>query len=160
MFFRYTRNNLENMKSTMKFEIESLLFGIENPKGNVEQVMFARKMAAYEGMPNCNRLARLIFNDHTLNEAMAGAASMDETLVLGYEGWNDSMLHLCIRSGRSAVRIATGRFPSREIVMYEDYKEAILLNKISEKEIEEIFNELWNNMELIQPQPKFMFKEE
>lgn len=76
---------------------------------------------------------------------------MDGTLVLGYEGWNDSMLHLCVRNGTSAVRIATGSFPSREIVMYEDYRQAILLNKLSEKHIEEIFNELWSNMDLIQP---------
>ncbi|WP_157844714.1 hypothetical protein [Chryseobacterium sp. Leaf405] len=48
------------MKSTMKFEIESLWFGIKNPKGKIEQVLFAGKMAEYEGMPNCNRLARLI----------------------------------------------------------------------------------------------------
>ncbi|KQT29560.1 hypothetical protein ASG22_19745 [Chryseobacterium sp. Leaf405] len=143
------------MKGTIKFEIESLLFGIENPKGKIEQVLFARKMAEYEGMPNCNRLAQLIFNDRTVNKALAGAVPLDETLVLGYEGWNDSILHLSIRSGRNAVRIATGRFPGLDIEMYKDYKEAILLNKLSEKQIEEIFNELWNNMDLIQPKPKF-----
>lgn len=148
------------MNSQMTFEIESLLFGIENPKGNIGQVLFAKKMAEYEGMPNCNRLAQLIFNDHTVNQALAGAVDTDETLVLGYEGWNDSLLHLCVRSGRTAVRMATGSFPSREIVMYEDYREAILLNKLSEKQIEEIFNELWNNMDLIQPQPKYLWKED
>lgn len=144
----------------MKFEIESLLFGIENPKGNIEQVLFARKMAEYEGMLNCNRLAKLTFNDSTVNKALAGAVSMDETLVLGYEGWNDSMLHLCIRSGRNSVRIAKGSFPSREIVMYEDYRKAVLLNKLFEKQIEEIFNELWNNMDLIQPKPKYWLRED
>lgn len=111
-------------------------------------------------MSNCNRLARLTFDDHTVNKAMAGAVPLDETLVLGYEGWNDSIFHLCIRSGRSAVRIATGSFSGRELVIYEDYKEAILLNKLSEKQIEEIFNELWNNTDLIQPKPKSMFQEE
>ena len=148
------------MKITIQFEIESLLFGIENPKGNVELVLFARRMAEYEGMPNCNRLARLIFTDDTVHQALAGAVSLDETLVLGYEGWSDSVLHLCIRSGRNAVRIATGSFPSREIVMYEEYGEAILLNKLSEKQIEEIFNELWNNMDLIQPRSKYLWRED
>lgn len=148
------------MKTTLRFSIESLLFGIENPKGNSEQVLFARKMAEHEGMPKCNRLARLIFNDTTVNQPLPGATSVDETLILGSEGWNDSVLHLCIRSGRSAVRIATGSFPSREIVMYEEYKEAILLNKLSDKQIEEIFKELWNNMDLIQPQPKYLWREE
>jgi hypothetical protein len=147
------------MKSTMKFEIKSLLFGTENPKGKIEQVLFAMKMAEYEGIPNCNRLARLIFNDDTVNKAITGAVPLDETLVLGHEGWNDGVLHLCIRSGRSAVRIASGSFPGREIVMYEEYREAILQNKLSDKQVEEIFNELWNNMDLIQPKPKFMFRE-
>jgi hypothetical protein len=86
------------MKSTMKFEIESLLYGIENPIGNIELVLFARKMAEYEGLPNCNRLAKLSFADDSVNKALAGAVCLNETLVLGYEGWNDSMLHLCIRS--------------------------------------------------------------
>jgi sugar diacid utilization regulator len=148
------------MKTTLQFSIESLLFGIENPKGNIEQVLFAIKMAEHEGMPKCNRLARLTFNDTKVNQPVAGAVSLDETLILGYEGWNDSVLHLCIRSGRSAVRIASGSFPSREIVMYEEYREAILLNKISDKQIEEFFKELWNNMDLIQPQPKYLWREE
>ena len=144
----------------MTFEIESLLFGIENPKGNIEQVFFARKMAEFEGIPNCNRLAKLTFDDHTVNQALAGAVALDETLVLGYEGWNDSLLHLCIRIGRSAVRIATGSFPGREIVMYEEYREALLLNKLSEKQIEEIFNELWTHMDLIQPKHKYLWRED
>lgn len=148
------------MKTTMEFEIESLLFGIENPKGNIEQVMFARKMAEFEGMPNCNRLARLIFTDDRVNKEIMGAVSLDETLVLGYEGWNNSVLHLCIRSGKTAVRIATASFPSQEIVIYEDYREAILLNKLSKRQIEEIFNDLWNNMDLIQPKPKYLLRED
>lgn len=146
------------MKREMKFEIESLLFGIEDPKGNLEQVLFARKMAEFEGMPNCNRLVKLIFKDNTVNQALAGAVDLDETLVLGYEGWNDSVLHLCIRSGRSAVRMAMGSFPSREIVMYEDYREALLFNKLSENQIEEIFNLLWTHMDLIQPKCKYLWK--
>jgi hypothetical protein len=56
--------------------------------------------------------------------------------------------------------MATGSFPSREIVMYEDYREVILLNKLSEKQIEEIFNELWNTMDLIQPKLKYRYRED
>lgn len=150
----------KNMKTKVKFSVDSWLFGIENPKGNIEQILFARKMAEYEGIENCNRLAKLNFEDDNINKAFLGAVAMDETLVLGYEGWSDSSLHLCIRSGRSAVRIATGSFPSREIIMYDDYRNAILLNKLSEKQIEAVFNELWNNMDLIQPQPRYLWRED
>lgn len=76
----------KNMKTKVKFSVESLLFGIENPRGNIEQILFARKMAEYEGMKNCNRLAKLSFEDDTINKAFSGAVAMDETLVLGYEG--------------------------------------------------------------------------
>lgn len=150
----------KNMKTKVKFSVESLLFGIENPKGKTEQIMFARKMAEYEGIENCNRLAKLSFEDDTVNKALSGAVAMDETLILGHEGWSDSTLLLCIRSGRNAVRIATGSFPSREIIMYDDYRNGILLNKLSEKKIEAVFNELWNNMDLIQPQPKYLWRED
>lgn len=128
------------METTFEFSVESLLFGIENPKGNIEEVLFARKMAEYEGIPNCNRLARLSFADESVNKVVAGAVSLDETLVLGYEGWSESVFHLCIQSGRTAIRVARGSFRSGEIVMYEDYNNAILVYKLSEEQIKEFFD--------------------
>lgn len=148
------------MKTILKFTIESLLFGIENPKGNIEQVLFAKKMADKEGLPDCNRLAKLSFEDGTVNKELAGAVPFDETLVLGYEGWNEIIFNLCIRSGRSAIRIATGSFPSGEIVMHEDYRNAILLNKLTEEQIKEVFDLIWKNMDLIQPKPDYMLRED
>ncbi|WP_435522952.1 hypothetical protein [Chryseobacterium indoltheticum] len=59
------------MKTTFEFSVESLLFGIENPKGNIEQVLFAKKLAEHEGIPNCNRLAKLSFADEFVNTAVA-----------------------------------------------------------------------------------------
>ncbi|REC50644.1 MULTISPECIES: hypothetical protein [Chryseobacterium] len=144
------------MKATFEFSVESLLFGIDNPKGNIEQVLFARKMAEYEGIPNCNRLAKLGFAEDSVNKAVAGAVSLDETLVLGYEGWSESVFHLCIRSGKTAIRMARGSFPSGEIVMYEDYNNAILLNKLNEEQIKEVFDFIWNNMNLMEPNPGYV----
>jgi len=148
------------MKATFEFSVESLLFGFENPKGNIEQVLFAKKMAEHEGISNCNRLAKLSFADESVNKAVAGAVSLNETLVLGYEGWSDCVFHLCIRSERTAIRMATGSFPSREIVMYEDYSNAVLLDKLSEEQIKEVFDFVWNNMDLMQPKPGYMFRED
>jgi hypothetical protein len=148
------------MKTTLKFTIESLLFGIENPKGNIEQVLFAKKMADKEGVTNCNRLAKLSFEDDTVNRTLAGAVPLDETLVLGYDGWSDSIFHLCIRNERTAIRIATGSFPNREMIMYDEYRNSILLNKLTEEQIQEVFDFIWMNMDLIQPKPGYMFKED
>lgn len=141
------------MEKTLKFTIESLLFGFENPKGNIEQVLFAKKMADKEGIPNCNSLAKLSFEDGMVNKTLAGTVSLDETLVLGYEGWSESVFHLCIRSGRTAIRIATASLPNGDIAMYEDYKNAILLNKLTEEQIQEVFDFIWKNMDLMQPKP-------
>lgn len=121
------------MKTTLKFTIESLLFGIENPKGNIEQVLFAKKMADKEGIPNCNRLAKLSFEEDTVNKALPGTVPFDETLILGYEGWS---------------------------VMYEDYRNAILLNKLTEEEIKEVFDFILKNMDLVQPKPDYMLRED
>lgn len=148
------------MKTTLKFTIESLLFGIENPKGNIEQVLFAKKMADKEGLPNCNRLAKLSFEDGAINKALAGAFPFDETLILGYEVWSECIFHLCLRSGRTAIRIATASFPNGEIVMHEDYSSAILLNKLTEEQIKEVFDFIWKNMDLIQPKPGYLFRED
>lgn len=141
------------MKNKISFSIETLLFGIENPKGAIQHVFFAKMMAENEGMPYCNRLAKLTFTDPAINKALPGAVPLDETLILGYEGLNDSILHLCIRSGRSACKIATGSFSNREINIYDDYRHAIILHKLSDKDIKEMFNYVWDNMELIQPNP-------
>ncbi|WP_404986196.1 hypothetical protein ACI513_03590 [Chryseobacterium sp. M5] len=148
------------METILKFTIDSLLFGYENPKGNIEQVLFAKKMADKEGITNFNSLAKLNFADETVNKALAGTASLNETLVLGYEGWSKSIFHLCIRSGRTAIRMATGSFPNREIVIYDDYRNVILLNKLTDKQIKDTFDFLWNNMDMIQPKSGFMFTED
>lgn len=148
------------MKTTFEFSVESLLFGIENPKGNIEQVLFARKMAEHEGILNCNRLVKLSFADDSINKAMTGAVSLDETLVLGYDGWSDSIFHFCIRSGRTAIRMATGSFPHREIVLHDDYSNDVLLNKLSEEQIKKDFDFIWENMDLMQPKSGYMFRED
>lgn len=148
------------METTLKFTIDSLLFGFENPKGNIELVLFAKKMADKEGIPNFNRLAKLSFADETLNKSLTGAASLDEKLVLGHEGWTNSIFHLCIRSGRTAIRMATDSFPNGEIIIYDDYRNVILLNKLTEKQIKDTFDFLWDNMDLIQPKLGFMFNED
>ncbi|MDV4043687.1 hypothetical protein CMT37_12770 [Elizabethkingia anophelis] len=140
------------MKNKISFSIEPLLFDTENPKGAIELVLFANKMAEHENMPYCNRLVKLIFTDPKINKA-PGAVPLDETLIIGYEDWNHCALHLCVKSGRSTCKIATGNFPDREINIYDDYRRAIILCKLSDKDIKEIFNYMWDNMNMIKPNP-------
>ena len=147
------------MENTVLSGVESLLFGVENPRGDIGQVLFARKMAGSEGLMDCNRLARLTFENSNINRAFSGEMLFDETLLIGYEGWSDCVLHLCIRIGRQAIKIATGSFPSGEVTFYDDYKKAIMVGKLSEDEIREVFSFVWGNMDLIQPKPKYLMVE-
>lgn len=144
------------MENTVLSGVESLLFGAENPRGDIGQVLFARKMAESEGLKDCNRLVRLTFENSHINRAFYGEVFFDETLLMGYEGWSDCILHLCIRIGRHAIKIATGSFPSGQITFYDDYKKAVMVGKLSEEKIREVFSFVCGNMDLIQPKPKYM----
>jgi len=139
------------MKNRLSFSIESLLYGIENPKGPIQQVLFAKKVAEHEGIFSFNRLARLTFTDPAINKPLPGGASLDETLLIGYEGWSDAILHLCVRGGQSTLKIATGELPGKRVTIHSQYRDAILQGKLSDKEIKEIFSYVWKNLEEIQP---------
>jgi len=144
------------MKTQFSFRIESLLYGIENPKGAIEQVLFAKKVAEHEGLQTFNRLARATFDDPAINKALPGATPLEDTLLLGYEGWNDTVLHLCVRSGKSACKIATGYLIDRKVIVHNEYCHALLLRKLSVIEISEFFDQVWDNLESIQPIPKHL----
>src|SRR5690606_27454482 len=142
------------MKKKFSFKIETLLFGIENPKGAIEQVLFAKTVATHEGIEPFNCLACLTFTDPTINKAFSGGLPMDETLLIGYEGWSDAILHLCIKSGQSTLKVATGYLLSKEDTIHSEYRNDILLRKLSDKEIKEIFTHVWNNLDEIRPNPR------
>lgn len=148
------------MKSTVLSSVEPLLYGLESPRGAIELVMFAKKMANSEGIENCNRLAKLSFNNSNIHKAFPDELPFDETLLIGYEGWSELILYLCIKCSRKAVKIATCQFPNGEIRFYDDYRNTIMLRKLSENEIKEIFCFVWDNLELIQPKPLYMMKDE
>lgn len=144
------------MKTQFSFHIESLLYGIENPKGAIEHVLFAKKVVEHEGLQTFNRLARVTFDDPAINKALPGGVPLDETLLLGFEGWNDTVLHLCVRSGKSACKIATGYLIGRKVIVHNEYSHALLLRKLSEREVSEFFDYVWSNLECIQPIPKHL----
>ncbi|MDR2272038.1 MAG: hypothetical protein LBF27_14125 [Sphingobacterium sp.] len=142
------------MKPKFKYSIEPLLHGIEYPKGKIEHVIFAQKVARHEGMDRFNRLAQVRFEDPQINKAFPGGVPLDETLLIGLDNYKDVKLHLCIRSKQSTCKIASGNSSSRKIIIDDTYRNVILLKKLSNKQIAEIFNFVWDNLELIQPNPK------
>lgn len=141
------------MRKELTFDIESLLIGIENPKGPIEQVLFANRHAKHIGKIAFSNLARITFSNPEINQALPGTAQIDETLLIGYEGFAESEIHLCLRSGKDALQIATGYFPERKIKIHSEYHHAILLSKLNDLEINKLLTYVWINRELIEPKP-------
>lgn len=146
------------MKNKLSFKIESLLYGIENPRGGIEQVLFAQKVAKHEGMDFFDCLARLTFDNIKINKAFPGGTPTDETLVIGHQRGNGTVIHLCVRAGQSTLKIATAYLPSKEVIVHNEYNTAILQGKLSVVEINGIFNHIWKNMEQIQPRARHFYK--
>lgn len=144
-------------KKKFQFSLESLLTGVENPKGPITQALFAQKMADHLDLHTCNLLARVTFAYPTTNKAFPGGAPLHETLLLGCENWDGStVLHLCIRGGQAACKIATAYFPKGRIDLHEEYRDVLLLRGLSDGEIKEIFNYVNNNMDTVRPRPGYL----
>lgn len=141
------------MKPKIEFNIESLLYGIESPKGKIDLVLFAKKVAEHEGMQFFNCLAQVKFTDRAINKALPGAIQLDETLLIGSDYWDGVQLHLCIKSGNSCCPIATGDSGHHNIDIHYEYRDIILLKKLSDKDIADIFNYAWSNLNVIRPKP-------
>lgn len=144
------------MENKFKFEIESLLVGIENRRGPIEQVLFAMRYAQNEGWEARVDIARVTFADPSINKEYPGGTRLDETLLIAYE-LKDIELHLCVRSGKSCLKVATGYFPTKEMVVHKQYRHEILHRKLTDKQIEEIFNYAWGHYDdVIRAQPGYL----
>ncbi|WP_353151533.1 hypothetical protein [Chryseobacterium sp.] len=149
-----SKNNTDTkkMKTKFSFKIETLLFGIENPKGAIDKVLFAQKVAQHEGF-QFNRLALITFSDPTVNNALDNADKLNETLLIAKKNWTDMIVHLCVKIGQCTLRIATGCLLSKEVTIHSEYRNTLLLRKLTDEEINRIFSHVWNNMDDVEPDP-------
>ncbi|MCT1526078.1 hypothetical protein ACS126_03550 [Sphingobacterium lactis] len=141
------------MKKKFTFEIESLLTGIEMPRGPIDQMLFANRFAEHMGWFRFSYLARVTFAEPTINTTFPGGNPLDETLLIANYTPEGIELHLCVRGGRSCLRVAAAYLPKKEVIVCREYTREILLRKLNDKEIEEIFAYVWDNMEVIYPKP-------
>ncbi|MGE9310844.1 hypothetical protein ACLOAU_04340 [Niabella sp. CJ426] len=138
------------MKTNTFFAIRSLIKGIEYPQAPIQQGLFAEDFAEQHGF-KFNRLAMLTIEIHSIHQPLAGAPSLYETLIIGQESLTDCLLHICIRGQYSYLTVASAIKSTGVITVSEDYNEAILMKKLSTRQIEEIFEYIWNNMTCIEP---------
>ena len=141
--------------SNQNFSIESVLFGIENIKGPIELVQFSNRLASHEGIMSFNRMAIVKFSNSQINKALPNGVPTDETLLIANEIGPYLDIYLCIRSGKSCCRIATAHFPDGELYIHDEYRHTILLNKLSDKQIKDLFNVVREDPTIILPKSIF-----
>ncbi|MBZ4187669.1 hypothetical protein [Niabella beijingensis] len=139
------------MKTKFTFTIQPLLYNTPDLKGPITQVFFAKQYMEEEGAFYYNRLARLTFEKQNVHLTLPGAMPLIETLIFGEQQRNHSTLHLCIRGERTYCKVATGYFPKRIAVTHKEYEDALLMGKLTKKEIQELFAYIWDHPESIKP---------
>lgn len=139
------------MKTKFVFTIQPLLYDTPDLKGPIIQVFFAKQFMEEGGEFYYNRLARVTFEKPNINKSLPGAVPLIETLLMGEQKWDHSTLHLCIRGTGCYLKVATGYFPKRITTTHKEYGDALLLDKLTNKEIEGLFAYIWDHPESIKP---------
>ncbi len=141
------------MKSKMSFIVQSLLFYTDQVKGPLEQVMFAQKIARFLQMDNFNQLARVEFSEPKVHKTFTGQELLIECLIIGNVTAGQGEQHIVVRAKETGLFVATGYLPERTVEFHEDYKSAILMEKLADADINLLFNYLWDNPSLLEFRP-------
>lgn len=139
------------MRNKLTFTIETLLHGIENVRGPIEQVNFARNFADYQKIPRLNQLVRIKFRDGAGHRSFPGAVPLEDTLIIGCDSYVERTHYICVMAENSGLYVAKGHYPDRRIKIQKDYRDALILDKLSDEDIQEIFNYIWDHPDEMQP---------
>lgn len=133
-------------KQQFTYSIQSLL---EQKDGNISGPMspmeFAKEIALKVGF-TFNRLARLWFADERINQCREdGGLTGHDTLIIGAVYTNDIWLSLWVDSGVGAVAVAMA-YRSDGTIDYTDlYRQQHYVCKLSEKNVRDIFQSVFND---------------
>ncbi|MEZ2338366.1 hypothetical protein AB6735_22150 [Mucilaginibacter sp. RCC_168] len=129
------------MKGTIKFTIQTLLSRTDGKvSGPMSPMLFAKEMAQSVGF-KFNRLARVWFADERINQRKEdGGLTGHDTLIIGAVYTNDLWLSLWVDSGVGGIPIAMTNQLDRIIDNTSVYDGERFARKLTEQEIQEIFN--------------------
>lgn len=139
------------MKPALGFRIQNLL----ESKGDkvsapMSPMLFAQEMAE-QTKTKFNRLARVWFDDERIFQRReAGGFTGFDTLIIGQQYNNDLKLSLWVDEGVSGLPIAMAFQSDREVHLTPIYNRVKYARKLSEDEIKEIFELLFNNPQLLE----------
>jgi hypothetical protein len=112
--------------------------------------LFAQEMTEH-AKEDFNRLARVWFDDETiLQRREADGYTGHDTLIIGMQYANDLKLTLWIDEGVRGTPVAMAFQSDRKIIITPIYKKAKYYRKLSPEQIKLIFDEVFNNPQLIE----------
>ncbi|SEW24617.1 hypothetical protein SAMN05421841_1809 [Chryseobacterium wanjuense] len=139
------------MENQFQFRIQNLL----SQKGDTisaptSPMLFAQDMAKL-GDEKFNRLARVWFEDETIHQYWEGDGyTGHDTLIIGTQYKNDMHLGLWVDEGVRGVPVAMAFQSDKEAIITPVYKKKEYHKKLSEEQIQEIFNYLFDNTHLLE----------
>jgi hypothetical protein len=112
--------------------------------GPMSPTLFAKEMAQQSGF-KYNRLARVWFADERINQCYEdGGLTGHDTLLIGNAYNNDLLLTLWVDSGVGGTPVAMAyRSDNGEVIMTEVYAGQRYAKKLTKKQVEEIFADVF-----------------
>lgn len=138
------------MEKYFKFSIQTLLSQADGKvSGPMSPFLFAQEMGKATET-KFNRLARVWFDDETINQFEEdGSFTGHDTLLIGTQHKNDLHLTLWVDTGIGGVPVAMVYQSDREVVVTPVYQQQAYVSKLSEENIREIFNSVFDHPEQI-----------
>jgi len=134
------------MEKKLKFSIQTLLSEKDGKvSAPMSPMLFAEEMSKKTGL-KFNRLARVWFEDEAINQIKEDVLyTGHDTLIVAHEILNDLMLSLWVDIGIGGVPIAMAFRSDREILMTKVYYQEPYERKLTEQEVQLIFDFVFSN---------------
>jgi hypothetical protein len=141
------------MKNQFQFKIQNLLsIKGHTVSGPMSPLLFAQEVTT-KLVKRLNMLARIWFNDEAIHQYREdGGFTGHDTLVIGTVLSNDLQLSLWVDEGVRGVPVAMAFGSDREITITPAYHKNNYHQNLSPQQIKEIFEYLFDNIHLLEPQ--------
>lgn len=143
------------MSTTLEFRIQNLL---EKKDGKISAPMspmlFVQEVTKLIG-EKFNRLARVWFEDETIHQRKEdGGYTGHDILIIGAQYSDDLKLTLWVDEGMGGVPVAMEFQSDGELIITPIYHNTQYHRKLSNEQIKEIFNHLFENPQLLKIKEK------
>jgi len=120
--------------------------------GAMSPVLFAKEVCEKMG-EKFHGLCRVVFDDDLVHNSLRKRTYYD-TLVMLERFKNDNKLAMWIDTGTAGIPVAMMLESNRELIVTPAYRNNKRIKQLSDDEIREIFNKIFDDMSVIIPQER------